>query len=109
MRKSNFALRLQPSGLLDVVPYIFVRVQFGRIGRQKEECQPPVLRRDEPGNGLCPMCRMPIHNHEDRCRCVDQQPLEELDEHRSRHPSFRHHEAKLPLWAGTNQPASWCA
>ena len=56
------------------------------------QLKPTVLFLDKVPDGLCPVHGMTIDYKKDRPRRIDHQAPQEVDEHRSRHPSLGQHE-----------------
>jgi len=81
--------------VLQVVPDRFVGIQFGGVGRQKEQPQfvHHALQKPPHFHGLVRW--MSVHDQEDRSPLALPQPLEKADEHLGVHAALHSHEAKV--------------
>src|ERR1700751_1469736 len=85
--------RLGYAVMFDVFPHLLVRVQFGRVRRQKEQTQATVQAGQVVAYWPAPMKAATIENEKDRPAGVVHQALQELDKDRSVDAAFYHHEA----------------
>jgi len=74
--------------MLDVIPYLLVGVEFGRVRRQEEQPEPSVLTRDKVAHRAASVDRMPVQNQKHRLRSIVHQAAEELRENSPVHAPF---------------------
>ena len=82
--------------VLRVVPHQFVQVEFRRVRRQVMQLKHPFVFLHKTPHRLGSMDRVVVHNQENGRGRIHHQASEKPDEHRCRHSSRSHHEAKLP-------------
>ena len=83
--------------VFQVIPNPFIRVQFRRIGRQKEESKTILYAFDKTGNPFRSMSRMPVDDQKHPARNAMKKSLDKLNKRTRSDTSPQNHKPEFPL------------